>query len=258
MIIELLSAGATAAASTGSAMAAFSGDSLTVRASRSPRILALWAAVQTAGWLQLIFPSAHDTSRNIRTRTTAALVDLLHLPPPIEVQSQELLALTLAENAVAGDVGTAHLLMGYDVLPGVQQRLIDNATLRSRLDKFLTIDCSITSVAGPGYSGEEVLTSESDLLQGNREYAVLGARPSVRCGAVTLRGPDFGNLRIGVPGEPTMPRMTNYFFPMLAASTGLGCIPVFNSANKGSTFIGVSQDENAAAVTVSINLALLK
>lgn len=255
--LELISASATAAAATGAAMAALTGDSLTVRNSRgAARIVGLWADVQTSGWLQLTYPSGHDQTRCIRARTLAGNCDMLWSFPPIAVQPQETLSLTLAEGAVGGDVGTAHLLLLYDDLPGIQARFVAPGSMK--VESLLTIDLSITAGAGPAYSGEELITAESDLLRANRDYALLGIRPNVNCGAIYLKAPDFGNLRIGVPGEQTQPRMTSNFFAHLSMAAGEALIPVFNSGNKSGIYCGVSQDENATAVTASIYLALLR
>lgn len=255
--LELISASATAAAAAGSAMAALTGDSLTIRNGHGrARIVALWADVQTSGWLQLTFPSGHDSTRGIRARTIAANADLLWSFPPIVVQPQETLSLILAENAVVGDVGTAHMLVLYDDLPGVQARFVGPGSMK--VESLLTIDATITAAAGPAYTGEELITAESDLLKANRDYALLGIHPTVNCGTVFMRAPDFGNLRIGVPGEISQPRMSTNFFGHLSSAVGEPLIPIFNSGNKSGIYLGCSQDENAAAITATVHLALLR
>lgn len=259
MHIELLGWSATQP-NTGSAAAALTGDSLTVKNSRKgARILTAWADQQVAGWQQIIRPSGHDTTRDFRARVTASEVELL-LPigMTLEVQPQETLGITIAGSNTAGDVELGHALMQYDDLPGADQRLITWAQLNSRMESLLTIEASLTVTAGPAYTGEELLTAESDLLKANRDYAWLGARVGVEAGAVYLRGPDTSNLRIGMPGNDLDGDLTTGFFCTLARAFGQPLIPVINSGNKASTYIGGSSDENATAVPLSLILALLK
>jgi hypothetical protein len=73
-----------------------------------------------------------------------------------------------------------------------------------------------------------------------------------------MRGPDTGNVRIGVPGNDLDNEQAATFFAMLSRAYDEPMIPVINSGNKGSTYIGALQDENNASPVVSWYLALLK
>jgi len=250
---------ATAAAAAGSVAAAATGDSLTVENGKGAvRILALWAHLQTAGFVQVNSPSAHDTTRGFRARVAAGQITPEN---PIgfdwQVRPQEVLAVTIAENAVAGDIGSVCALMQYDDLPGVQGRYMTYAEVQKKVARLTTIECSITAGAGGGYTGEELITAESDLLRANSDYAVLGITCSLPCAAVTLRGPDLGNVRIGVPGDTGDHDLNSQFFAMLSRAYGLPCIPVINSGNRSQTFVGVVQNETAGTVPIALHLGLL-
>lgn len=250
---------ATAAAVAGTAATAATGDTLTVENGKGAvRILALWAQLQAAGFVQVNSASAHDTTRGWRARVGAGNITPENpLGFDWQVRPQELLSVTIGEAAVAGDIASVCALMQYDDLPGVQGRYMGFAEVAKKVARLTTIDATITAGAGGGYTGEELITAESDLLRANSDYAILGMTSSVPCAAITLRGPDFGNVRIGVPGDIADHDVNSQFFAMLSRAYGLPAIPIFNSGNRAQTFVGVVQNENAAAVPVTIHLGLL-
>jgi len=258
--IELVSCIATAPGAGGAAAAAVTGDSLTIKNGKGPKIIGIWADFQAAGVLQIIRPSGHDTTRDLRFRVPATEVDFRNpIGIPIDVEPQELLGVTIIGSATAGDVETACLLVGYDELPGSSQNLISESELMRKIDKLLTIECSITTAGnGVTYSGEELINAESALLKANRNYAILGANVGAECAAVTVRGPDTGNVRIGLPGNDLDNNFTSQFFPLLSRAFGKPLIPVINSGNAASTYFGALADENNTAIPVSWTLALLK
>lgn len=258
--IELLVATATAAASGGTAAAAVTGDSLVVKNAKQARILAAWVDMQAAGYVQIVRPSGHDTTRDYRARVPASEIEMiLALGLPLEVEPQETLSITLAEAGTAGDVATLAMLMEYDDLNGVNQRLMDWPDLQKKIEKIVTIDCTLAMAVGPAFAAsEELITAESDLLKANRDYAVIGYRVATECAAVYIRGQDTGNVRIGGPGNDLNGELTCQWFAMLSRAFNRPMIPVINSGNKGNTYFGGHQDENEADVSVSWILALLK
>lgn len=261
MHLELLSVTATAP-STGAAGLAVTGDSLTVKNGKGKiHIVSAWARQQTtAGFHQITFPSGHDVSRGIRTGVAASATNLSIIPftNPIEVQPQELLGITIAGSATAGDVEQLFMLLRYEDLPGISQRLISVAQLDSRREKSATIEISNVSTAGPSYGTPTVITTPADLLMANRDYAVLGATTRTACGAVYMVGPDTGNLRVGVPGDIAKPELCSQWFVLMSRISAQACIPVINSGNKASTFAHAMADENAGTFLTTWHLALLK
>lgn len=245
---------------TGAAAAAIGTDSLTTRNAKGKlRAIAAWAKNQVAGFLQLATPTGHDNVRGYRVGVPIGF-NIGVLPVGVEMQFQpaETISAQIAGSNTAGDVELASLLMLYDDMPGMSQRLITPQQLESRLEKLTTVDASITATAGPSYGTAEALNSDSDLLLANRDYAVLGATSRTAVHAIHMTGPDLGNARIAVPGDIANPQFTSGFFANLSKATGRGCIPVINSGNKASTLIGVSADENAGTFLTTWYLALLK
>lgn len=260
MHIEIVTATATQP-NTGAAAAAVTGDSLTVKNGKSGKVilLAAWATIQaTAGFAQINVPSGHDTTRGYRVGVAASSTEqMLPLGIGHPLQPQELMSIQLAGSNTAGDVEQWSGLVRYDDLPGVNARMLDWSALRSRMEKVTSIEQSIVSVAGPGYSGEVVINTASDLLMANRDYALLGITCRSRVHAITLRGPDTGNVRVGCPGTQRYELSANWF-AQLARAYDTQCIPVFNSGNRNSTFIGVHTDENAGTFVPTMHLALLR
>jgi hypothetical protein len=256
MNLRLISFSATNPGSSGAAAAAFSGDSLVIENNQGemrPSIISMWGFNSTSGFQQLTFPSGHDTTRGFRASVIASETDpTLPVGMNIAVTAQEQLALTLSGSGAAIEQGSA--LIFYPNLPGVQGRYIHAAEVDERVEKMTTINCTITGVAN-SYS-EELINAESNLLLANRDYAVIGMRSAVNCLAMYIKGPDTGNVKVGVPGGDGVSFIDSRFFYKLSEELGLPLVPVINSGNRDNTFVGIAQ-KAATDVPLTITLALL-
>lgn len=259
--LDLVSFTVTVPGAAGSAMAPVVGDSANVRNSAlgtSAKIVSMWTKAQAVGFTQVTFPSGNDQTRNWRYRNTVnAPINMIPLGFGTPVQPQETLALTQAGSAVAGDVELAHMLIAYDDLPGVQSQLIDSAELGNRFVRLVTVEDTITATVASTYSGARSLVAASNLLRANTPYAVLGASIGITGGALTLRGVDTGNLRVGLPCQALANDLGVNFFRNLADWFGAPMIPTFNSANGAGIFTELVQDENLVAVPFAWHLAEL-
>jgi hypothetical protein len=260
MHLETILAQATAPGASGAAAAAATGDSLTIKNSLSQAMMiSVVGKSQADGFLQIIKPSGHDTTRGFRAVVDPANVaNLLPAGIPFNVRPQELLSVTLAGSATAGDVESAVMLVLYKDLPGVNARYIDFAELLERADmgKLLTIQATLTGAAA-GYTGKALITASSNLLQANRDYAVMGITTNIPCAGVCISGPDTGYQRATVPGAVGDGDFGRDFFCSLARAFDMPLIPVINSGNKESTNLEFIQDENNVSPQVSVMLALL-
>lgn len=259
---ESIVATATAAAAAGSAAAAVAGDSLITRNAKNGtaiRAVAIWQHLQTAGWTQYTTPSGHDQVRGTRDVGPIGVM----LSSPINqihsFQPQELISVTIAENAVAGDVGIMVFQMYYENLPGIDasNRMKKWEQIKNRIARCLTLEITITGVAGPGYSGTELITAESNLLRSMTNYAVLGITTTLDAAVVGIVGPDTANQRCIVPGMATKPEITSQWFKNLSAAHDLPLIPIIHSGNKDSTNVFCSINENAVNPRISVHLAQL-
>jgi hypothetical protein len=253
--LEILSGGVTAPAAVATTLTLASGDSLTIRNAPSGKIklLTAWNTQQTtAGELVIRSPRLHDNVRGITFPAPLMLNQpRLWLPHLQSLESQDTLTVTLTGSAVAGDIELASLLVYYENLPGIDANLITPDELKSKGVDILTVQNTITTTTGPNYTGAVAINATNDLMRANTLYALVGYSVSAQCGAITFRGSDTGNLRIGGPGRASEITETRDWFIRLSDLTQIACIPVFNSANKSNTFVEAQQDENAAAVVVT-------
>lgn len=257
MHLQLTTATATAPGAGGAAATAVSGDSLTtLNGKGKARIVAAWGTAQTAGFCQLAFPSGHDTTRGYRVGTSTGVNPFL-LPPGLElpITFQEVVTATIAGSGTAGDVEQMSLIVAYDEVPGLAQRYTSPARALKG-EKFTSVEASITSSAGPNYSGTETIATDSDLLLPNRDYAVMGYQTRTAVHAVGFVGPDTANTRVAGPGV-LRPELTSRWFLMLSSMLGAPLVPVINTGNKTTTNLFVATDENAGTFVVTLHLALL-
>lgn len=261
MHTELITATTTAAGSSGASATALTGDSLTIKNSKGPaRIIAAWAHLQADGYVQIAKPSGHDTTRGLRLVSDVSNIGNLLVPgTALTVEPQELLSVAIAGSGTAGDVESACLVVRYDDLPGVSGRGIKWADLdrRGMWGKQTTIQATLTGTAA-GYTGEELITAESDLLWANQDYAVLGITTSTPTAALYLKGPDTAYQRVAVPGATGDADIGRDWFCQLARAHDEPLIPIINSGNKTSTYIGFVQNENNITPAVSLILVPIK
>lgn len=253
--LELLTGFVTAPDTTLTALGMASGNSLTVRNAPIDTDIMLvqaWTDSQTAGNLRIRSPQMHDNVQGIRLRTlVSTLQNLLPRAPKQKLVTQDTLVVELSGSATAADIETACLLLYYDAIPGIEARLIDEDELIARVIDLVTIENTLALGTAGGYSGEEALNAEFDLLRANIDYAIVGYIVSAECAAVRWRGIDTGNLGIGGPGEAGIPELTRDWFIRMSKEIGKPAIPVFNSSNIAGLLIDGAQDENGTDVTVT-------
>lgn len=259
--IETLGYQATAPGSAGAAAAAFSGDSLVVKAVAGlapARLAAWWGRQQVAGWQQLTWPTGHDTTRGVRSRAVAGDVSLL---APVgfraAVQSQEAITARIAGSATAGQIELGFITVEYPDLPGVSPRYVGVDEVERRVEAWTSVEFTLSMGTAGGWSGAELITSESDLLLANREYALVGVRVGSPCGCIAVYGPDTGGLRVGVPGVVGWGDSAVDWFVRLSLRLRRAAVPVLNSANRANTYIVGAVDQAGGSVTGSLVLGLL-
>lgn len=266
--LEILCGQVTAPDTTLTALTMNAGNSLTVRnapISSKPKLLTAWVDVQLRGLLRLRSPNLHDNVQGLRFGTIASevqpLLDPMFMQPLIP---QDTLVAELSGSATAGDIESAAMLVHYDDLPGIASRLFTASDIKGRMKRLVTVENTLAFGTAGGYSGEEALNAEFDLLKANTDYALLGYNVSPiagqtvgECLCVRYRGEATGNLGIGGPGTDSDRWLTNRWFVYLSERTGLPCIPVFNSASRAAILLDGHQDENGVDVLVTTIFAEL-
>lgn len=259
--IELLTGFVTAPSTTFTALTMATGNSLTIRNTPIDALILLiqaWSVQQTAGNFRIRSPQMHDNVQGMRLFSVASQPEpLLPEKQKQKLRTQDTLVAELTGSATGGDIEQACMLIYYEDIPGIDARLIDSAEAADRMVDLLTVENTLALGTAGGYSGEEALNAEFDLLRANTDYALLGYLVSAQCACIRWRGIDFGNLGVGGPGNELAQELTSNWFADISDQLGKPAIPVFNSANVQGILIDGAQDEDGADVTVTTILAQL-
>jgi len=259
--METIGGFTTAPGAVFTALTPNTGDSFQIRSAditTRPQLLSMWGWNQVTGVFRVRSPRLHDNVQGIRARNVAALVFPRYPVVPGQGFSQPLIPqdVLILENtgsAVGGQIETGHLLIYYPSLPGVAARLTTPAVVQAKGANVMgqEIDLPALGVVG-GYTGTTAINAGAGLdnFKANTDYAILGGTTDTRCGAVTIRGIDTGNLRVAFPGEPTFADQSADWFMQLSTAYGLPLVPVINSANKFSIFIEAANNQTAASTPV--------
>lgn len=262
--LDTVTAFGTAINTTLAALTIAAGDSFTIK-NAAPNsdiyLLNLWADVQLAGQVRVRSPKFHDNVDAIRSRTRINnLEPLLPWGQPQRLYAQDTEIVELAGSSTAGDIESVVQLIYYADLPGQSARFLDPTALRQRGRNYFGNRLAITVGSTAAYTGARAINADVDLLKANTDYAVLGMTSDIRVGAICLRGPDTGNLRVSCPGgadvQGSMKRYGTWFRD-LSFAYGMPLIPIINSANKGGTLIDVVGDENGGTSNVTVWLCEL-
>lgn len=253
--LEIITGYATAPGATLTALTMATGDSTTVRnfTDGKTRIVTAWPTGKTTlGSFVIKSPRMHDNVRGITVpNPVSPIKPQLWLLKQQELLAQDQLTLQISGSAGAGEFMLASLLNYYDNLPGIESRLITPEQLKSLGVDIMTVINTLTPTAGGTYEGAVAINATNDLMKANTDYALVGYELTVAAHAVSWKGSDTGNLRVGAPARLSDNDNSRNWFIELSNLTGLPCIPIFNSANKSNTFVEVVSDEVAAATTLT-------
>ncbi len=259
--IDTITSQGTAIGAALAATTIAAGDSFTIKnASLTTDVLQLcvWVHNQAAGMVRIRSPKMHDNVDAIRSRVQSALVFMIdpeRLAQKFYPQDTEIVE--LAGSAVGGQIESVVQQMYYADLPGQAARLFTWDQIKPRVKNTVGVRLAITLGTTTGYNGARAINGDVDLLKANTDYAVLGMSGDVRTAAICLRGPDTGNLRCSVPGEPSLWHIGSTWFQRLATQYNLPLIPVINSANKGATLVDCVNNQAGGTENVTIWLAEL-
>jgi hypothetical protein len=262
MQMQLVTAMGTAINTTLAALAAVTGDSLTVPIfpdAKKAWILQVWADAQAAGTLRIRSPKSHDNVNGIRIDTTASdTTPLLPWGFPARIYPGDTITVELAGSATAGDVEHVSMLQAFEELPGQMGRYLSPDEVLKRTEFLLTVENTITTGTAGIWSGAEGINAEIDQFQTNMEYAILGYKVDTEQQAIGWRAPAWANTRIGGPGIETDVWLTSDWFCRISRTYNMPLVPYFAGSDKASVLIDSLVDENGADVTVTTFLAAMK
>lgn len=249
---------ATNPGATVTAITPSTGDSLTVRSfqfSAPAYLVEAYRQGGTAGIVRVRSPRLHDNVQGIRLRALA------NDPSPIMPRElnqilypQDQLIVELTGGGAETDV--VALLNYYQDLPGVSGTYMTWDQVRPMVRNVLGNEVALTTNGTAGQWAGSAVNTTFDLLKANTPYAVLGYETDTAVCAVAIRGPDTGNLRASGPGTTTRIETRSWFI-RLSEEGGFPAIPVFNAANKGSTFCDLVASTTGTSVNVNLVLAEL-
>ena len=269
-VMEIIGGLVTAPDTTQTALTMFTGNSLTIRSigGNSPaKLLTHWVDKQLRGIVRVRSPRLADGVQGLRFDDIASEVQP-HMDPmfPQTVYPQDILSVDLSGSATSADIETWCGLVYYPDAGGVNASFLDGPGLKAQTTGDLfTVENSLATGTAGGWSGEETIATDFDLMRANTRYALIGYTLSPiagqtvgECAAVRWRGVDTGNYGVGGPGSDTDRWLTHRWFLYLSERSGYPCIPVFNSANRNAILIDAAQDENGTDVLVTSIFAVLK
>jgi hypothetical protein len=257
--IEVISGGATNPSTTFTALTMSPSDSATVRNFPNGAhavMLEQWAQGATAGDIRTRSPRLHDNVQGIRMQYAASL------PVPLWAgyQREELYAqdtLTLEITGGAAELDGFSSLIYYTDLPGTNARLYRWNEVQSRIVHTMCTEVQLTT-GGTAfqYGGATAINATFDQFKANTDYAILGYLTNTAIMTVTVKSADFGNLRVGGPGTNNKIETRDWFI-RLSDTSGMPCIPVFNSANKANTIVETCCSQTSTAVILGFICAQL-
>jgi hypothetical protein len=260
--MQLVTAKGTAINTTIAALAAVTGDTLTVPIfpdAKKAWILQVWADVQLAGTLRIRSPKGHDNVNGLRIDTVASdAVPLLPWGFPMRIYPGDALSVELAGSSTGGDEDFVSMLQAYEELPGQSGRYLSPDDVQKRMLYLVSTENTITTGTNGQWGGAEAINAEIDQFQADFEYAILGYKVDTECQATGYRSPNWANTRIGGPGVETEPWLTSDWFARISRAYNMPLIPYFAGSDKASVLVDCLIDENGADPTFTTYLAAMR
>ncbi len=255
LALEVVSGFVTAPGGAFTALTMGAGNTLTIRNARLDSkvwLLQTWADFQAVGTWRLRSPRLHDNVQGLRFGLNVSEVKPL-LPYRFKqpLIPQDTLIGEISTASGAGVIESAAFLVFYEDLSGAEARLVSAQEVWDRGVELLPVENTLALGVAGGYSGEEAINAEFDLMKANTDYALVGYLVDTECAVVRWRGADTANLGVGGPGDELGRDFTKDYFLQLARSWELPLVPVFNSANKGGILLDGVQDNVGTDVKVT-------
>jgi len=263
LAFEVLCGRATAPGTTMTTLTPLTGDSFVIKnAAPGKRTLLCNASARihagASGMLRIRSPKLHDNVMGLNWQLHAGHNFLLMPTRVVQpVFPQDPLTIEMTGSGTSGNIEHGAIFVWYEDLPGVNARLVNYADIAARIKNLFTVQVPLSLGTSGDYTGTVAINSAYDLFKANVDYALLGYKVSAEAFMIGIRGPDTGNLRIGMPAVVGHEDFTEEFFIRLNERWGVPTIPVINGSNKFSTTIDGVQDEGGADTVVTLIMAEL-
>jgi len=206
----------------------------------------------TLGAARVLSPLLCDNVRGI-TFTSAETPTHYLMPQQRGEKLHPQDTLTVEVTGGTAETDLIALSIYYSNLPGAAARLYNWSDIMPLIAHIKPMEVDVTNSATIGNWTDTVITTTENLLKANTDYAVLGYLSDIAQAMVGIKGLETGNLRVCGPGT-TLTDTTTNFFVEWSQREQTPHIPVFNSANNGSTY--VSTCDTTASTTPKVQLIL--
>lgn len=234
------------------------GNSFTVRSFDKPATAKLETVLTkgaAAHAVRIASPLLYNDTEAIQF-TTAQAPASFNFPPDVgqPLNSQD----TLAVQAASGSADSTALAYSvyYSDVTGAQANLKQWGDISGVIESMHTVEVDVTASGTIGQWNDTVITTTQNDLKANRWHALLGYVVDVACLCVAFSGTDTSSMRVSGPGSVLTDDTSDWFIRQ-STHHGTPHIPVFNAANKDTTFVSVADNAASTAVKVQLILALL-
>jgi hypothetical protein len=240
------------------ALVAASGDSLIVPSFplANPAYLQAMDRIDaTKGVFRVRSPKLYDNVKGIHI-ATAENPTIFSLPRFVSQELYPQDTLIVEDTGSASTFSIVTLGMYFTNLPGVSQRLHAWGEVAPLIQYIYTIEVAVTNSGTANTWTDTALTTTDNLLRANTDHAILGYATDLLCGAVCFKGPDTSSTRVGGPGKVAH-EFTDDYFVRVSNETGRPCIPVFNSANAGASFVSTIDITTSSTPNITLIVGML-
>lgn len=241
------------------ALTASTGDSFAIRAfndADGAYLQDFWFQEATPGIARIRSARLHDNNQGFRTIVPTAVARGL-MPDDLEMRVYSTDTLIIEATGGAAETDVAAFMIRYNNINGLNANLMDWGSVKPRIERIMGQEVDPTSSATIGAWGPgRAINADFDNFYANRSYAVLGYQTNTAVCAVTIKGVDTGNVRIGGPGT-TESIETRDWFVELSNRSNSPCIPIIQANNRGGTLVDLLANAASVAAKVSFIMALL-
>lgn len=238
------------------ALAATSGDSLSIRSFDRSTKSYLESVIYSAGGaerIRITSPLIHDNVTGL-TWEPAEVPAQWILPPELSVQVQPVDTLVVNGGIAAAGTITAGLVIAYENLDGADARLFSWPDLRGLVKYVKPIEVDLSAIAVGAWTDTPINTTDKQ-LHADSYYAVLGWNPNALVDIVGVKGSATANLRVCGPGATSSLDITEYFIAV-SEKTGRPHIPVFNANDQGAFNVSAANHAAIAGAAEHVYLIL--
>lgn len=242
-------------------LAAFPGDSLTVRgtvAESKAKLMAMVTQSDAAGnKFRVASPLLHDNVTGLTWAAPENPAQFL-VPEYASVELNEQDTLTVQGQCGAATTITAGLVIAYDDLRGTDADLYRWGDIEGDIKALKSVEVDLSAIAVGAWT-DTLITATENQLHADKSYAVLGYGVSTPIALIGVKGVATGNLRMCGPGFGGTISLTDYFIEM-SEYHKMPYIPVFQANDRTAFFVSAANGvaKGGGTVIASLIVAELK